>query len=312
MNHAQFCVDALFIRSFSQCMQIFFYLFNLTLKLGLSSLPCIELAHSVIGSCNITSVVRVQALPFVPTAASLTLQATSLDDYTMLSTCSDWLEQEGLLKQVSVVYANQLLQLRVNDEVIIQVRVLSNQPSIMEAANGVQTSRECIKSNSRQGRSIWEEQGSANHFEEEDGHTSTASQAKCWRLVADTELTVLPPPQLSPPPTTNVTCRLYPSQLDYFCNKSLPPSVSQCCALVHPQLLDELQDAPAVNDARGSHDSPLYIRITIAREAIATTEQQNATPSSRKLRMELSDQVPTGWIGTLCKSWANYASLGFQ
>ncbi|GKY97901.1 hypothetical protein MPSEU_000748100 [Mayamaea pseudoterrestris] len=266
------------------------------LNANVSSLPCIELPRSIIASCDLASMVQVRVLPVAPpTASSLSIQALSMQDYLRLSQAAEWLEEGGLLKQVSIVYPNQLLSLRMDDVTVIQVRVLSNQEIASDGHGGT----------------IWEEDQAVQ--EANEGHCSSLDQCavtvstkaqplpfNCWRLAASTDLTVLPPaPQAGP--LNGLQCRLYPSKLDYSCVASLPSSVPQGCALVNSRLYERLCEKAAFTCEEGARpfeslQQPSYIRIT----AVAVGTSSTATIADRKatriLRLEVMDQVSDGWI----------------
>ena len=202
------------------------------------------------------------------------LQALSEQDYSHISRFSDWLEQGGLLQQVSVVYRNQILCLHV-DETQFHLQVLTDEQRTVEETEGFPLDP-----------SDGERSGSL------DDTLELPRYPLCWRLVADTELTILPPP-LRPCPAI-ISCRLYPSKLDYPCISSLP-TISQGCALFHPQYREILREAI---DSDQLEPSPMYVRITMS-----SIGHSNASPheapvaSSRILRFETSEQVPKGWVG---------------
>ena len=187
------------------------------------------------------------------------------------------------------MYPHQLLSLQV-DETIIQVQVLTEERDTDVDPHG----STCASGN------IWEHEGS--HSDPEGGQSRPLSNEHvnfrsgnpcCWKLVADTELTVLPPPPRLR--SSNISCRLYPSKLDNPCIPSLP-TVSQGCVLIHPQQLEALREAIA-SDQFGL--SPMYVRATKSLSTGQSNVSSNELPiaTSRIFRIETSDQVPKGWIG---------------
>lgn len=112
--------------------------------------------------------VFVSVIPHVLVAKEVTVETLSAQDWERLSQLSDWLEEGGFLDQVSLVYANQQIEIALPDGSVAHVRILN------------------VEEDSPRGQasSLWPNEAS---FE-----TMSDSIPPCRRIVADTELVLLP------------------------------------------------------------------------------------------------------------------------
>ena len=88
-------------------------------------LDCIELAAGTVpvGATHIT----VAPLDFLPDAVTVEVEPLTSSDWESLEVYAEFLEEGGLLQQVSIVYPNQILSLRVDSE-IVNVQVHADCP----------------------------------------------------------------------------------------------------------------------------------------------------------------------------------------
>lgn len=95
-------------------------------------LDSIELAAGTVpeGVTHVT----VTAIPRIPDAVSVEMEPFTTSDWESLEVYAERLEEGGLLQQVSVVYPNQMLAIRVGTE-MVRVRVHSDAPVCRLVAN---------------------------------------------------------------------------------------------------------------------------------------------------------------------------------
>ena len=105
--------------------------------------------------------VWIRVVSRVQTAKEVTVETVSAQDWTRIRQYSDWLEEGGFLRQVSLVYADQEISVRLPDDSVARVRILN----IDKETNGT---------------SIWPH---------DDDYTN---ETMCRRILADTELVLLP------------------------------------------------------------------------------------------------------------------------
>lgn len=272
--------------------------------------PCIELPRAIFPDhYTVPLVVSVRVVPtsLVPIASSLALKAMSPQDYALLSDSADWLEQGGLLQQVSVVFPHQELKvLAHNSGERIRLLVLPSQSDFdnrfseenIDSEGALAKRLSCIWEESVESHDVDAVDDGENHTQ---GALSDPTKRQCWRLMDSTELIILPPHQS---PSTRVTsCKLFPSRLDYPTVKLIPETVPQGCALINPLQLREL--VATVSPATSQEESGIkFLRISTCVSASvvvipsSTLREPPALHSQRRiLRIAISDQVPFGYIG---------------
>lgn len=242
---------------------------------------CIELPACLCDSLveGVESVfVRALLAAEVPVAPSVTLEAISDQDYTHIHRHADWLEQGGLLQQVSIVNPGQTLELQIAPQTKARLLVVG-------------VAQEDDTSGAFSNKSVWE--APSTQLDGRMTNIQVNNHHSCFKLLADTEIVVLPP-QTEPGEANHqrLCFQLYPSMLDYPCVSEtiVPRRVRQGTALVNPIILQEQRHGrQAMERGRDSaDDEPLYGRI------FAKTETGS---DSRVVLLETSDRVPRGWLG---------------
>lgn len=159
--------------------------------------------------------VSVRALSSIESASQLLMEPMTPADWTILEAHADWLEHGGLLQQVSVTSAGQLLTLQC-DRHVARVRVADE--SFGRRAG------------------LWPD-------DEED--------LMCLRLVADTKVIVQPKTNKLPSAVVKIDVGLgdYGQAMQELATRLDIPLVEadQCCAVVHPSTAAEAL-GPALDD----------------------------------------------------------------
>jgi hypothetical protein len=157
--------------------------------------------------------VNVSVLSVVKNATDLHVEPLSVDDWVLLEANAAWLEQGGLLQQVSLVYPDQILTLCAGGRDVVRVRVAS--------------------SNFDSKQSLWPG---------DDDDTDVSSTPKCLRLVADTQVIVAPKTKAVEQTSYTAKLTVVPAISDYsesilelagLLSVSLTDA-APCCAVVHP------------------------------------------------------------------------------
>jgi hypothetical protein len=181
-------------------------IFLLPLDLDFIDLPASILPEGV-------AELNVSALPEVKDATDLHVEPLSVDDWVLLEANADWLEQGGLLQQVSLVYPDQILTLCAGGRDVVRVRVAST--------------------NFGPKQSLWPG---------DDDDTGVSSTSKCLRLVADTQVIVAPKTKAAEQTRDTAKLTVVPAISDYsesilelagLLGVSLTDA-APCCAVVHP------------------------------------------------------------------------------
>jgi hypothetical protein len=156
---------------------------------------------------------NLSVLSAVKNAADLHVEPLSVDDWVLLEANADWLEQGGLLQQVSLVYPDQILTLCAGGRDVVRVRVAS--------------------SNFASKQSLW------------PGDDDDTGAPKCLRLVADTQVIVAPKIKAGEQRRDTAKLTVVPAINDYsesmlelggLLGTSLTDA-APCCAVVHPETL---------------------------------------------------------------------------
>jgi hypothetical protein len=156
---------------------------------------------------------NVSALAAVKNATDLHVEPLSVDDWALLQANADWLEQGGLLQQVSLVYPGQILTLCAGGRDVVRVRV--------------------VATNFGPKQSLWPG---------DDDDTGVSSTPKCLRLVADTQVIVAPKTKAGEQTGAAAKLTVVPAINDY--SESIlelagllgvsMTDAAPCCAVVHP------------------------------------------------------------------------------
>lgn len=121
--------------------------------------------------------VSIHALSDLIDAISLHVEPVSVEDWELLESNAEWLEDGGLLQQVSIVYPDQIIRLRVGGLDYANIRILPEsflqfQTTINDHDN------------------IWPNQSLRENLDD-----TKSSSILCLRLVADTQVIVTPKPR---------------------------------------------------------------------------------------------------------------------
>jgi hypothetical protein len=164
------------------------------------------------------SEVNVSVLSAVKDATEVFVEPLTVDDWVLLEANAGWLEQGGLLQQVSLVYPGQILTLCAGGRDVVRIRVASTDFG------------------SSKSKDLWPG----------DDDTAVSSiPPKCLRLVADTQVVVAPKTKAGNQARDTAKLRVLPSINDYsesmlelagLLGVSLN-DVAPCSALVHPATL---------------------------------------------------------------------------
>mmetsp|Transcript_15130 Transcript_15130/g.42077 ORF Transcript_15130/g.42077 Transcript_15130/m.42077 type:complete len:1083 (+) Transcript_15130:113-3361(+) len=140
----------------------------------------IELPRSMISgiSQDIPEFVSVYPLANVEYAVSVLVEPVSVEDWELLEIYGDFMENGGLLKQVSVIYRNQLLTLRVGKVDRVRIKVI-------EATARASASPKC------DGSSIWPDISLDDSYSSIASNTDDTPQ-QFVLLIEDTEVIVSP------------------------------------------------------------------------------------------------------------------------
>jgi Peroxisome biogenesis factor 1, N-terminal len=175
----------------------------------------IGLPSSFVPSCPASDEVLVHPIDNVATAEDLFVEPCTAEDWELVELNAAWLEQGGLLQQVSLVYSGQILHIRLSNT--------ATMARLMVSPRNFDPNQETS--------SIW-----------------PRHRPRCVRLAADTQLVVIPKPRPTIPPTM---LQVVPTREDYWdrdpsvltlaarLNVDLP-SVSQGTGTVHPTTLSNL------------------------------------------------------------------------
>ena len=115
--------------------------------------------------------VLVSVVSVVRVAKKVTVETVRAADWQQLARHSDWLEEGGLLQQVSLVYPHQQVQITLPDGSVARVRILSMGDE-----------------NDDQHDSVWPGQQQQDNAR----HRHNKYLPPCRRIVADTELVLMP------------------------------------------------------------------------------------------------------------------------
>jgi hypothetical protein len=217
--------------------------------------------------------VDVSALSAVKNATDLHVEPLSVDDWALLQANADWLEQGGLLQQVSLVYPGQILTLCAGGRDLVRVRVAST--------------------NFDPKQSLWPG---------DDDDTGVSSSPKCLRLVADTQVIVAPKTKAGEQTRETAKLTVVPAINDYsesileladLLGVSLTDA-APCCAVVHPATLSR---------ALGSSDTSQSAFAIVNVVNDDNTESSADTSRTAIVRVSASEHVSEDSIGKFLPSF---------
>lgn len=172
----------------------------------------------------------VAALPSVRNAQVLNVEPLTTEDWELLESHAQFLEEGALLQQISVVYAEQKVPLWVGGKDFAWVKVLRDNFDEKDA--------------------VWPDVVGS--------HESHGGCEGCLRLVADTRICVAPKPKVGREPQICPPLRVYPTSQDYSrpmielgeAMQKGQVSLSPGTALIHP---DTLNTIPGWHEQETNH-----------------------------------------------------------
>jgi hypothetical protein len=213
---------------------------------------------------------HVSALSDVKNATDLHVEPLSFDDWVLLQANAEWLEQGGLLQQVSLVYPDQILTLCAGGRDVVRVRVAST--------------------NFGPKQSLWPG---------DDDDTGVSSTSKCLRLVADTQVIVAPKTNAGGEQTGYTTKLIVVPAISDYSESILElagllgvslTDAEPCCVVVHPATFSR---ALGPSDASQS----AFAIVTVVNDD--DTESSADTSRTAIVRVSMSEHVSEDSIGKL-------------
>ncbi len=185
--------------------------------------------HSVFNCTSEPILASVRVLTNVPIAKRVTFEPLSVSDWEMIETESTLLEDGGLLNQITVVSPNQVFPLNFGNfgrvESSAWIKVVDDDTHTTDDCNS------SFSSNS-------DMDASPDSIDDEIIHTSTTSSInhRCVRLMAETEVVIIPKPRMRKEERNGMkTSFLPPIQEPIFC-PSTPLRVQFNLSDVHPAM----------------------------------------------------------------------------
>jgi Peroxisome biogenesis factor 1, N-terminal len=204
--------------------------------------------------------VRVRALTEIRDADILTVEPLTPDDWELLEIRAEFLESAAFLRQVSLVYAGQIVQLWLGGKDVARVRVLVD-----------------------------------NFAKNSTKSSNNTAQSPCLRLVQDTRISLVPKPRPKVDPVTPIL-RIYPTAQDYsqpmneLANSLGKPQIftTPGTAFVNPATKGDI-----FGPFEGSEDAPALALLWDA------TFGHNEPPNENSclLRIAFSSDIPKHHIG---------------
>jgi hypothetical protein len=209
----------------------------------------------------------VRALPWIGKATQIQMEPLTVEDWELLESCPEELEQGGLLRQVSVVYPNQMVQFKIHGSVV-RLKVTS----VVQDDNDS------------------EYDGWPDASSDETTSTTHPSSPPCVLLVQDTEVIIAPKPRQQMLPPKTLQLRLLPSRGEM--NPAIFDLVRQEEEYWHNVspgcILLSSQDLPTQNHS----NQWAWVSAT-------TTLTTTLTANTRLVRLVKSAHVPPSHAGTL-------------
>jgi Peroxisome biogenesis factor 1, N-terminal len=255
---------------------------------------CIGVPASLLApNFTCTEHVKVQPIRNVATAIHLWVEPCTVEDWELVELDAAWLEQGGLLQQVSLVYTGQIVTVRLSHGTTVRLLVLPSQQS------------SSLQSDVRGGGTeVWP--------------TTNNAPPPCWRLDATTQVVVVPKPrrhaELLP---KSQSLRLFPSRQDYIYHDAALLELAahvkvdlidvlQGSAVIHPNTLAKLTTASesTIHNDDSDSDNPLDLA-----QAFALVENADEQVI---VKINTSDVVADDGIGTssrVCDTWMTVAAF---
>lgn len=229
--------------------------------------------------------VSVQPLPYVVDAKKLVVEPLTDQDWLLLEAHVDWLENGGLLQQVSIVFANQILPIRLGKRLDIEANV------------------RILTSNFQTEDDVWTD----------DNIDDDSSHPPCVRLVADSQVIIQPEKKQKMANGTTAKCYVFPARQEYgsgmneladrlgISHENLA-SVLPCSAVLHPTMLSRL----SVLSSSEKSISPSSSSTTAAKKTFAILCQSSSLSSSTEssvtaieatVQISTSENIPMDHIG---------------
>jgi Peroxisome biogenesis factor 1, N-terminal len=230
--------------------------------------------------------VSVQVISQVTDAKDILIEPVSVEDWELLEVYAEWLEGGGLLQQVCVVFPDQTVPLYLSQNDVAHVRIL---PSNFHRSSSFDDLK-----------SIWPT--------EEIQVVGNANNLPCLRLVANTQVVVIPKPRIK---VNSNNCsphlRLLPSQDDYKGDvdmiyriarqlnlKVKAPLVLPHTAVVHPNTLSKMKSLKV-----DTHEKMPFVRIMLSNSSWDLGFDSNHKNNSSAIAtLSVSSEVPEN---SICK-----------
>jgi Peroxisome biogenesis factor 1, N-terminal len=212
--------------------------------------------------------VHVSALSHVADIESLYVEPLTSTDWMLIEQKATWLENGGLLEQVSLVYKHQVIDLYLGSLGTAQLQVV---PSNFEKSS----------------ESPWPVAS--------DGVQNEMSA--CYRLVADTQIVVAPKP-VKRNETVSISLQVVPSRDEYneatvLLAKEMDVTlvrVKPCSAMVHPSIVREFSTWSIDDHVR-------YASLLVSDSQHGDASSGNAATTRRIVQVFTSDSVAEGAVG---------------
>ncbi len=197
----------------------------------------------------------VKPLSQVFNAGSIQLEPLTTEDWELIDVNSDFLEGGGLLQQVSIVYPNQILTFKVGTD-YVRVKVITN--GFVSSFDFAASENEVSDGDDSSYMSLDESDESLqSHITEAIESVDLRQSNLCLRLVANTQVIVIPKPRARKRDCRNFpiskALRIQPSKDDFslsmkylFQDFEVASSPEQLTVLVNPLTLSS--DVPGWDD----------------------------------------------------------------
>ena len=228
-----------------------------TISVALTRCPLCNIDCIEVPSCQLPTVadcqcVIVRALPLVKDAASIEMDPLTSDDWELLELHSEFLENGGLLAQITIVYPLQILILKVGGRDTVKIRVMAS---------------------------------------------AFVQDVHCLRLVANTEVTIIPKQRLKPvlKSPTSPPLRVVPTWDEWSPQMQAlalqedihVPIVPPCTLMAHPKTLQIYLP--------GYQDIDVLSRIPLA--YVTITSSMTTPPTRALVQIMESEDVIKDHVG---------------
>ena len=217
--------------------------------------------------------VWIRVMPLVKAAKEVTVEALSAHDWARIQQYSNWLEDGGFLRQISLVYVDQDICVHLPDDSVVCVRTLH------------------VDKEHAASKTIWPDDSDHHHDDK------WSNESFCRRVLEDTELVLLPAStEDGNDAPTQTAFRLQADLHDYSSSmQQLYTRLGQV-----PHLVSCSHGTAVLHPENWRAENP-YGNLSIIGESGA------GFLKSYKVRVEISEHVEKGCIGTLFgEATANY------